>query len=134
MCFDVHRERNMSEDDTIDFLEKHTRIRIEGTRYHYMIFVFSGHGVKGVLESQDGKLMSLKDDLLPLLFGKGLASVLKLIFLDACRSDERKVVSRSRTLCLRCGRKARLAIIIFAQSLRVIRLLMIIREVCSRKS
>jgi hypothetical protein len=52
-----------------------------------MIFVFSGHGVKGVLESQDGKLMSLKDDLLPLLFGKGLGSVPKLIFLDACRSD-----------------------------------------------
>jgi hypothetical protein len=80
----------MSEDDTIDFLEKHTRIRIEGTHCHYVIFVFSGHGAKGVLESQDGKLMSLEHDIFPLLFKKGhFGNVPKLIFLDTCRSDQK---------------------------------------------
>lgn len=90
--FDVHRKSNLSKNRTIAFLKAHTHegISIRRPDCHYVIFVFSGHGAKGVLYSQDMKSMSLENDLLPLFFGEGnFRTVPKLIFLDACRSDQK---------------------------------------------
>ena len=60
--------------------------------YRYIAFVFSGHGYKDanhndVIVSQDGKSLSLESEVFPCLFGGRRGDCIKLIFIDACRSD-----------------------------------------------
>ena len=60
--------------------------------YRYIAFVFSGHGYKDanhndVIVSQDGEPLSLESEVFPCLFGGRRGDCIKLIFIDACRSD-----------------------------------------------
>ena len=63
--------------------------------YRYIAFVFSGHGYKDanhndVIVSQDGEPLSLESEVFPCLFGGRRGDCIKLIFIDACRSDPRQ--------------------------------------------
>ena len=52
-----------------------------------MVFVFSGHGKKGALVSQDSLDMDLETEIFPFFFGESnFKAVEKLIFLDACQT------------------------------------------------
>ena len=60
--------------------------------YRYIAFVFSGHGYKDanhndVIVTQDGEPLSLESEVFPCLFGGRRGDCIKLIFIDACRSD-----------------------------------------------
>ena len=60
--------------------------------YRFIAFVFSGHGYRDtsnndVVVSQDGKSLSLESEVFPCLFGGRRGDCIKLIFIDACRSD-----------------------------------------------
>ena len=83
--FDVRWERNLDEELMKDFLASASGTRVNG---EYVIFVFSGHGKEGFLYSQDGKPLSLKEDIFPNFFKGTMFPLHKLFFLDACRSNE----------------------------------------------
>ena len=74
-------------------LPQNIRIKQKDVRdYRYIAFVFSGHGYKDayhndVIVSQDGKSLSLESEVFPCLFGGRRGDCIKLIFIDACRSD-----------------------------------------------
>ena len=60
--------------------------------YRFIAFVFSGHGYRDasnndVIVSQDGEPLSLESEVFPCLFGGRRGDCIKLIFIDACRSD-----------------------------------------------
>ena len=60
--------------------------------YRFVAFVFSGHGYRDtsnndVIVSQDGESLSLESEVFPCLFGGRRGDCIKLIFIDACRSD-----------------------------------------------
>ena len=60
--------------------------------YRFVAFVFSGHGYRDtsnnhIIVSQDGEPLSLESEVFPCLFGGRRGDCIKLIFIDACRSD-----------------------------------------------
>ena len=83
--FDVRWERNLDEKLMKAFLATASGTRVNG---EYVIIVFSGHGKEGFLYSQDGKRLSLKEDIFPNFFKGTMFSLHKLFFLDACRSNK----------------------------------------------
>ena len=92
--FDVRWERNLNKNRMKDFLKTATKIRLN-PGCEYVIFVFSGHGAEGVLYSQDGRTVSLQNDVCPPFFKGNMSHLHKLFFLDTCRS---KNESRPLTL------------------------------------
>ena len=77
-----------------EFLKTATKI-VLNPGCEYVIFVFSGHGAEGVLFSQDGKRVSLQNNVCPSFFKGNMSHLHKLFFIDACRS---KNVSHPLTL------------------------------------
>ena len=86
--FDVRSERNLNKDRMKDFLKTATKI-VLNPGCEYIIFVFCGHGVEGVLYSQDGERVSLRNDVLPSFFKSNMSHLHKLFFIDACRSKSK---------------------------------------------
>ena len=86
---------NANRDEMLRLCERLQRITIrpnDVSNYRYIAFVFSGHGYKDanrgdVIVSQDGKPLSLESEVFPCLFGGRRGDCIKLIFIDACRSD-----------------------------------------------
>ena len=71
----------------MEFLDDASRIPIDGTKSHYVVFVFSGDGKKGALISQDFLNMNPEKEILPFFFGESnFTADEKLIFLDARRT------------------------------------------------
>jgi hypothetical protein len=87
--FDIRSIRNESKANTLEFFRVASTIPVDG-KCRYLVFVFAGHGRKGVVYSQDMQEINLQKELLPHLFLHGnFRSVEKLIFLDACRNEDK---------------------------------------------
>ena len=97
--FDVRTSRevglNASKEEMLELCNLPQEIPIKQKdvpNYRFIAFVFSGHGYRDtrnndVIVSQDGKSLSLESDVFPRLFGGRRGDWIKLIFIDACRSD-----------------------------------------------
>ena len=84
--FDIRLLRNASKEETMRFLRAASEIPVDGTNCQYVVFVFSGHGGEGVLDSHNSEVMSMENDISPFFFGNtNFRTVEKLFFLDACR-------------------------------------------------
>jgi hypothetical protein len=82
---------NVSRDGMLDLIELPARIHVKNqdvtTCCRYIVFVFSGHGYKDGIVSEDLRKLNLQSEVIPLLFCERLYHFQKLIFIDACRND-----------------------------------------------
>ena len=80
---------NASRDEMLDLIGLPARIHVKNKDVptcRYVVFVFSGHGYKDGIVSEDLENLDLQREVIPLLFCERLYHFNKLIFIDACRS------------------------------------------------